>query len=230
MKRIALLAVAATSIATVLTARADAPVFGNSPDGDNGFALSVYNGLALSGGAIEFTPTSNINLSSATLWLSGYTGQYGQSIYANIYNSSSAQQPYAPYLSLGTAAHNDGSLAAFTFSSLSANPYNDPSGSTVLSANTAYWLVVTAGGSAGDYMAGANWVGGNTPGGLAIYNGSDNYNVYGASFSPGSTLPAFTLNESTFFIQEVPEPGSFSLIAIPALLLLGRALVSSRKK
>lgn len=230
MKRLALLAVTTAAIATVLTARADSPVFGNSPDGDNGFALSVYNGMSLSGGAVEFTPTADISLSSVTLWLSGYTGQYGQSIYANIWSSSSAQQPYAPYLSLGTTAHNNGSLAAFTFSSLSANPYNDPSGTTVLDANTAYWLVVTAGGSAGDYMAGANWVGGNTPGGSAIFNGADSYNVYGASFSPGATLPAFTLNDSSFVFQEVPEPGSFSLIAIPALLLIGRAVVNGRKK
>lgn len=230
MKRIALLAVAAVSVATAFAARADVSVFGNSPNGNNGYTLSVYNGLGLSGGAVEFTPTENINLSSVTLWLSGYTGQFGQSIYANIYTSSSANQPYGPYLSLASAPHNNGSLAAFNFSSPSANPYNDPAGSTVLTADTTYWLVVTAGGSAGNSMVGANWVGGTTPGGAAILNGVDNYYTYNGIFSPGSTLPAFSLNDSTFIIQEVPEPGSLSLIGIPALLLIGSAVVRGRKK
>jgi len=230
MKRIALLAVAATSIATVLTARADEPVFGNSPDGDSGLSIALYNGMSLSGGVVEFTPTENIQLSSVTLWLSGYNGMYGQSIYANIWTSSSASQPYAPYISLASAAHNNGSLAAFTFSSPSANPYSDPSGSTVLSADTAYWLVVTSGGSTGDYMTGANWVGGSAPGGIATLDSAEVYNVYNSTFSPGSTLPAFSLNDSTFFIQEVPEPGSFSLLGIPALLLVAGALARGRKK
>jgi hypothetical protein len=222
---------AALFLATGVAAKADVSVFGNSPNGGNGFGIAVYNQLSLSGGAVEFTPSQNIDLSSVTLWLSGYTGQYGQSIYANIWQNSSANAPYTPYLSLGSSSHNDGSLAAFTFSSLLANPYTDPTGSTVLSANSSYWLVVTASGQPGNYMAGADWVGGNAPTGPATYDGADNYNVYGGSFSSSSSLPAFSLNSesSPTFLQEVPEPGTTALMSIPAIMGIGRKLYRSRK-
>jgi len=231
MMRPAQLVLAALVVAASLAAKADTSVFGNSPNGGNGFGISVYNQLSLSGGAVEFTPTQDINLSSVTLWLSGYTGQFGQSIYANIWLNSGANSPYTPYISLGTSAHNDGSQAAFTFSSLSENLYSNPSGSTMLSANNSYWLVVTASGQPGNYMAGASWVGGSTPTGLAIYDGADNYNVYGGSFSPSSSLPAFSINSasSPVFIQEVPEPGTMALMAVPAMLGIGGRLCRFRK-
>jgi hypothetical protein len=224
MNRIALFMVAAFSLGAGLTAKSDVTAFGNSPNGGNGFGIVVYNELSLSGGAVEFTPFENIDLSSATLWLSGYTGQYGQSIYANIWLNSGANAPGTQYISLGTAAHNDGSLAAFNFSSLSANTYSDPSGSTVLDADTSYWLVVTASGQPGNYMAEATWAGGGNPDGVATYDGADNYNVYGGSFSPSADLPAFSINSpsQTILIQEVPEPDSAALLTIPALLGLSR--------
>ena len=231
MKRIAQWISAALFVATCVAAKADVSVFGNSPNDGTGFGVSVYNQLSLSGGAVEFTPSQNINLSSVRLWLSGYTGQYGQSIYANIWLNSSANAPYTPYLSLGTSVHNNGSLAAFTFSSLSANPYSDPSGSTILSANSSYWLVVTASGQPGNFMAGANWVGGSAPIGIAAYDGADNYNVYGGSFSASTSLPAFSINEasSPIVILEVPEPNTVALMAIPAVLGIGRKLYRSRQ-
>lgn len=222
--------VAAAALGTSFIAKADMSLFGNSLSGSDGFNISAYNGQSLSGGAIEFTPLQNMNLSSVTLWLSGYTGVYGQSIYANIWLSSGANVPYAPYIGLGTTAHNDGSLAAFTFSSLSANPYYDPSGSMVLSANTSYWLVVTAQGRSGNYISGANWVGGTTPTGVAVLNGADSYNVSGSSYTASATLPAFSINgPSSLFIQEVPEPSTVALMIIPAALGIGRKLYQNRK-
>jgi hypothetical protein len=206
-----------------LTAKADVPIFGNSPGDGTGFDVVVYNQLSLSGGAVEFTPRQNINLSSVTLWLSDYTGQYNQTINAGIYynncgNSFNNQGtatyfPGALVLGLSSPAPNDGSLAPFTFS--------DPSGSTVLSANTGYWLVVTASGQPGDYLYDSNWVAGETPTGDAVYDRSDNYNVNNGTFDSSSVLPAFTLNA-------VPEPGSAALMGLSFLLLGGCALYKRR--
>lgn len=210
--------VALVSLTLSLSAWADAPSFGNLPNNGTGFSLVAYNGLSMSGGAVEFTPTENIDLTNVTLWLSGYTGQYGQSVYASIwvnYNNS----PATSYINLASAAANNGSLAAFTFSSPSVNPYTDPSGSTVLSADTSYWLVVTAGEKPGTVMTSANWVGGGSFGGAATYNASDSYNVYGSSFSPSCDVPAFGINDpNSLTLQEVPEPGSLTLMGLASLL------------
>ncbi len=175
----------------------------------------------MSGGAVEFTTAVNINLSSVTLWLSGYTGQYGQSIYASIWDNSGSS-PYESLMSFNSPSHNDGSLSAFTFFNPSVNPYNDPSLSTILSANTTYWLVVTAGGQFGTY-SGANWVGGGTPTGSALFDVTASYNVFGGSFDASTALPAFSLNDSApISITPAPEPSTFALLSIPLLFGMGR--------
>src|ERR1700722_6524022 len=219
MNKFSLVLATLVSVSLSLAARADTSVYGNLPNNGSGFSLVAYNGLSMSGGAVEFTPTENIDLSSVTLWLSGYTGQYGQSIYANIWESYN-NNPYTPYINLASASPNSGSVAAFTFGSPSVNPYTDPSGSTVLAANTSYWLVVTAGEHTGSYTTAASWVGGGVLGGPALFNASDSYNVNGASFSPSSDLPAFSLNDANaqVTIQEVPEPGSMAMLSVASLL------------
>ena len=175
----------------------------------------------MSGGAVEFTPTANINLSSVTLWLSGYTGQFGQSIYASIWDNGGSS-PYAPLMSFNSPSHNDGSLSAFTFFNPSVNPYNNPSLSTVLSANTAYWLVVTAGDTMRYTYSGGGWVGGGTPTGNALFDVTAFYNVFGGWFDASTTLPAFYLHDSTPSIAPVPEPSSLALLSIPLLFGMGR--------
>ncbi len=204
-----------------LSTKADGSAFGNSPNNGDGFSLVAYNGLSMSGGAVEFTPTQNIDLSSVTVWLSGYTGLYGQSIYASIWDNGGST-PYAPIMSFSSPTHNDGSLAAFTFSNPAINLYNDPSHSTILSANTEYWLIVTAGGQNGT-ISGASWVSGGTPSGDAIFDAADTYNVYSGSFAASSTVPAFYINNpNSSFINPVPEPSSFALFSIPLLFGMGR--------
>jgi hypothetical protein len=203
-----------------LAAKADSPEFGNSPNGNGtAFDLSTYGQLSLSGGAVGFTPDANIELSSVSLWLTGYTGQSGQTIDVSIWdNSTSNSHPWAPVISLSAALPNNGSLAEFTFSSPSANSYNDPSGSMVLSANTEYWLVVTAGAQPGNCTTDASWVNGIPPTGNAIFDASETYNVNGGSFDPNGAMPAFSINsDAPFSIDPVPEPGSASIMSLAML-------------
>lgn len=203
------------------SAKADVPVFGNSPDGGPGFSISTLGQLSSSGGAVEFTPSEDIYVDSVTLWLSDYTGQHNQTIFAGIYNNNdnpvfnlgtANDYPWQQILSFSPAAPNDGSLASFNFSNPTGTPIYNPTGSTLLSANTPYWLVVTAEGQPGNNMpVVANWVGGGTPTGEASYDGSDYYNVYGGSYDSSSALPAFT-------IDIVPEPDFTALMGIPLLI------------
>jgi hypothetical protein len=232
VKRIASLVV--VSLIACLAARADAPAFGNSfNNGSSAFSLATYGQLSLSGGAVGFTPEGNIDLTSVSLWLSGYTGQYGQSIDVSLWNSNPANTgfantgnagsfPWSPVITLQSAAANDGSLAEFTF---------DASSSTVLSANTEYWLVVTAGAHAGNNMTGASWLAGGTPVGDAIYDGAESYNVSGSAFDTSSALPSFSINtdaDSLTAVTAAPEPSSVALMMIPFLLLAGRLFYNRR--
>jgi hypothetical protein len=220
--------IAGLSLIACLAARADEPAFGNSVNGSaSAFSLSTYGQLSLSGGAVSFTPEANIDLTSVSLWLSGYTGQYGQSIDVSLWDSNPANTgfantgnagsfPWSPVITLQSAAANNGSLGEFTF---------DASSSMVLSANTEYWLVVTAGGHAGNNMTGASWIEGGTLAGNATYDGAESYNVYGGAFDTSSALPSFSINTDTDSLTAVtaaPEPSSMALMIIPFLLLVGR--------
>jgi hypothetical protein len=223
-----------------LSVKADVPIFGNSINGNaDGFSLSSYNQYAFSGGAVEFTPQENIDLSSVDLWLAGYTGQ--QSISVSIWDNNPAGTgsdnlgtassfPWAQVINFSSAAPNDGTLAQFTFSNPSANLFNDPSGSTVLLADTNYWLVVTAEGKFGSSINTSTWVGGGTPTGGAIYDASASYNISGGSFDASSDMPAFSINtDSSLLIAAVPEPSSAALMALPFLAGIGRVLVKRWK-
>lgn len=213
-----------------LSTKAEGPVFGNSPGSGTGFSIVTYNGLSMSGGAVEFTPTENIDLSSVSIWLSGYTGN--QTIDASIwscnpagtssYNPGTASLfPWAPIITLDSAAHNNGSLAEFTFSDSSQN--------SILSANTEYWLVVTSSAHPGNNVNVASWVGGGTPSGDSIFDGADSYNVYGGSFDSSSVISAFCINSNSGSMVPVPEPGSLTLMSIPLLFAMGRLLYIRRK-
>jgi hypothetical protein len=206
-----------------LSAQASVPVFGNSPDGDGtSFSLSVYNELSMSGGAVEFTPQENINVSSVTLWLADYTGYYGERVDASIWENYD-NTPYMQLLDFNPASPNNGSMAAFTFCDPAADLFTDPSGSTTLSANASYWLVVTEGGPPGNYATGANWVGGGVPMGDSIYNGSDNYTPDQGEFDACSVLPAFTINT-------VPEPSFAGLTCLPLFIGAGAGYYRHQKK
>lgn len=214
------------------SAKADVPVFENSPDDETGFSITVLGQLSSSGGAVEFTPQEDIYVDSITLWLSDYTGQHGQTIIAGLYYNSddsafnpgtATDYPWDQILSFSSPAPNDGSLDPFTFSNPTGTPIYNPTGSTLLSAGTPYWLVVTAEVKPdGNHMpVAANWVGGGTPTGEASYDGSDTYNVSGSSFDSSSVVPAFTINS-------VPEPGFAALMSIPLVFRLGRAFYKRR--
>lgn len=206
--------------------KADEPVFGNSPDGGNGFSISNYGQLSLTGGAVEFTPLENIYVDSITLWLSDYSGQHGQTIYVGIYynsddpalNPGTANNfPGQQILSFSPAAPNGGSTYSFTFSNPTGIPVSNPTGSTLLAEGTPYWLVVTSEGRPDGYTSEANWVGGGITTGEAAYDSSDEYNVSGDSYNSSCVLPAFTINA-------VPEPGFAALISIPLAFGFGRTL------
>lgn len=215
-----------------LSMKLEGQVFGNSPDNGTAFSIVTYNGLSMSGGAVEFTPTENIDLSSVSIWLSGNTS--GQTINASIWSSNPAGTasfnpgtaslfPWAPVISLDAPSHNNGSPAEFSFS--------DPSKNSILSANTAYWLVITSSGPSGNYIDAASWVNGGTPTGNAIFDGADSYNVYGGAFDASSALPAFSINpgsgssdSGSGSLAPVPEPSSMTLMTIPLFLAMGRLL------
>ena len=195
-------------------AKADEPVFGNSTNGTmSGLSIVCEGQEGISGGAIEFKPLENINVSSVTLWIAGYTLQSGQNIYAGIWSDNNA--PNAPLINFSSPAPNNGNAASFVFAN--ASPANQFITSTVLSANVLYWLVVSSEAPQGQNESAAVWLeGGNTSGG-ADYHGADIYNIYNGTFNSTSIEPAFSINS-------VPEPGFGALISLPLLFGIAQKL------
>jgi hypothetical protein len=201
-----------------LTVKADSPVFGNSPGGAGAFSLSFANGNTW-GGAVLFTPTGDISLSSVTLWLSGYNGHNGITPSVGIYDGirlpNSMFMMGSEVVSLSTPAANSGMTGAFTFSDSSP---------TVLKAHQDYWLFAYGlwEGSGANYGGAANyWEAGGTPTGNAIFDQADYFNNGGLSQS--ALMPAFTINsDSACTINAVPEPGTTVLLTIPLLFGIGR--------
>jgi hypothetical protein len=213
---------------TALTLKADSPVFGNSPGGAGAFSLSFANGNTW-GGAVLFTPTADISLSSVTLWLSGYNGRNGITPSVGIYDG--LQLPNSMFMmgsevvSLSTPTANNGVTGAFTFSDSSP---------TVLRAHQDYWLFAYGlwEGSGANYGGAANyWEAGGSPAGNAIFDQADYFNNGGLSQT--ALMPAFTINSnSPCTVNPVPEPGTLALLTIPLLFGIGRIVyhrASSKK-
>jgi hypothetical protein len=201
VKRSILLTIA-LSLTTYLSAKADQPVFGNAPDGGGTAYYASWYEYTSSGGAVAFTPTTNITVSSVTLWLTDYNGQNGMSLDAAICNNFEGG-PGQAVENFSAPTPNNGSTSAFTFDS--------SSGPTTLDAGQEYWLLVYGMGTNPSMPVGAMWDEGQTPGGAAAYDGTQGFN------EPSSETPAFTVNE-------VPEPSVDKLICIPLLFVFGRML------
>jgi hypothetical protein len=208
-----------TVLLLCLSARADNPVFGNSPGNGNIFSLAFAAGNTF-GGAVLFTPTQNISLSSVTLWLNSYTGQNGIIPSVSIY--SSRQQESGNYqlayliATLNTPAPNDGSTAPFTFT--------DGPAQTILQANTPYWLFAYGMWDGTTNYAGAYcyWEMGSSPSGGAAFDQADYYANGGISGQSGFP-PAFEINV-------VPEPGTGTLLGISSLFGIARGFYHRRKR
>lgn len=194
-----------------ISAKADSPVFGNSPGNGNAFNLSFESGNTF-GGAVLFTPSENIDVSSVTLWLNNYNGQNGISPSVAIYGSyefgNGTYEMAAEIASLNTPAANNGSAAAFNFSAPAE---------TILESGQAYWLFAYGlwGGGSG-FGAACYWEAGGSLCGDGTYDQSDFFNNGGLA-GQTSAVPAFSLNI-------VPEPGYAALLSIPTLFGIGRLL------
>jgi hypothetical protein len=211
-----------------LSAKSEVPVFGNCSGGNgNAFTIAASSSGQTFGGAVGFTPTADMSLSSVTLWLNGYTGQNGQTYSAEICDNldpfSQGNQPGQVIATLNTPTANNGSTKAFKFT--------DASGSVTLDAGEEYWLAIFAvvpSPEAG--FVSSEWVQGQTPTGCAVYDGAEGFS--GSSFYASSATPAFSINSldsSAISIVPVPEPSSLTLMIIPAMLGAGRKFHTWRK-
>ncbi len=189
-----------------LAAKADVPVFGTTTNGDEyAFQLGEPGGGSALGGAVEFTPAENLDVSSVTLWLTGYNAQNYSFIWADLCATSpiaGINQPGATLAFSINPEPNDGSIGAFTF--------NLSSGPITLDAGQEYWLL--AAGYYQNPQAGGMplWVNGEDPTGDANYDGADFYTS--GLFGTGAPMPAFTINV-------VPEPSEYALGGLGAVLL-----------
>ncbi|HTR42250.1 MAG TPA: choice-of-anchor R domain-containing protein [Pseudomonadales bacterium] len=204
---------------SALSMKADSPVFGNSLGGGGSFSLSFASGNTW-GGAVLFTPTTDISLSSVTLWLSGYSGQNGITPSVSIYNSYQFGNNLfgmgSQVVSLNAPAPNSGITDAFTFSGSSP---------ATLQANQDYWLFAYGSwdGSAPTFGgASSYWQAGTAPTGNAIFDQSAFFNNGG--LSPSTFVPAFSINGPSLAAPVVPEPSTMALLTIPFLFGIGRIL------
>lgn len=202
---------------TALAVKAESPVFGNSLGNGSAFNLSFASGNTW-GGAVLFTPTEDISLSSVTLWLSGYNGHNGITPSVAIYDSyelpGNLFEMGSEVVSLNTPRANNGVTGAFTFSD---------SSKTVLNAHQDYWLFAYGlwnGGASQPGGAANYWEAGSAPVGSAIFDQSA-YFING-SLSPGAAIPAFCINSDSPTVNAVPEPGMMTLLTIPLLFGIGR--------
>jgi hypothetical protein len=194
-------------LSACLTVKADAPIFGNSTNGA-GTAIVVGSGDEYNpqGGAIGFTPATNIAVTSVTIWLTGYNGQNGQGYTMALFNAEYSTTPptnqpagYDAIASFNTPPPNDGTTAAFTFT--------NASGATVLQANQTYWLFIGGYGTSTAVLA--NWEDGGTPTGIAAYYGAEAET--NDSYVSISATPAFTINSTNVYVLAQPPSSSISL-------------------
>jgi hypothetical protein len=215
MKRLAQY-IAALSFIVCLAAKADIPVFGNTTNSTGyAFQLGLPEVIDGEGGAIEFTPTENIDLSSVTLWLSNYTMQSSSYGGGSLYESPppSNLNPFdLSYLGdFNNATPNNGSIAAFTFE-LSSGPIT-------LDAGQEYWLIFAAsdmGNSSPTIPLPIYWMDGGAFNGDGTYDASYGYRSPG-EFSSSTAIPAFTINT-------VPEPSEYALMGAGVVLFGFRRL------
>lgn len=211
-----LLSLACGTVAIFISgnARADA-LLAAQPNGGSGFSISA--GYYSTWGSVGFTPSQNYNFTSVTLWLTGFDGsddsQPVLSLWSNNSFPGSTSQPGTKLLDFATPTPNDGSLSAFSF---------DASISYNLQANTTYWLVLSESGPhAYPFSGTCNWVGGATPSGNAVYNGSKIlYN--GSGFQSWPMTPAFSIGSANSLgqVNPVPEPSTLMLGTLMAMLLI----------
>jgi len=203
-RRIALLVLTITSAISTVAVKGG-PILGNGPVAGSAFSIA-YDAGNTWGAAISFTPPQDVVLFSVTLWLTGYTGQNGQSICASLWNDANQLESYFPsepgvkIADLTTPSSNDGSLAAFTFYDSLETP--------ILAGDTKYWLLVYGTGNLSG--SSSKWVDGSSPTGGATYDGSEALTL-GSFSSAGFTTPAFTINSSSEIINSVPEPSPVAL-------------------
>ncbi len=198
------------------TAKADVPVIASTTNGISGFALGTYDTIPV-GWAVGFTPTENIDVSSVTLWLSGYDAQFvnqkpsqPSDITFGLYENGNLDGFSQPVLALSpqfVPSPNDGSAAPFTFTL-------SPDESITLDAGQEYWILAYGfvWPASGYPVPLPEWISGGELTG-ADYDGLDFF--YNAGFSPvsndGTDIPAFTINT-------VPEPSEYALMGAGMVL------------
>jgi hypothetical protein len=193
-------------------AQADVPVFGNTTNNVSTPPFFIAAPGHINGWAVGFTPSEDIELSSVTLWLSGYdaafinqkSGPNEISVQLWQTNDTGLNQPGFSLASFTTPGTNDGSAAPFTFA-LSSSPIT-------LEAGQEYWIMAD-GFTDSDGVFLPLWDhGGELTGG--VFDGLDLFSGIGfTSFSnDGTDIPDFTINT-------VPEPSEYALMSLGAILL-----------
>jgi hypothetical protein len=210
------------------SAKSEVPIFGNCSSGNgNAFSIAASSSGETFGGAVGFTPTEDLSLSSVTLWLNGYTGQNGQTYTAEICENvdpfAQGNQPGEVIAALNTPSANNGSTEAFKFT--------DASGPLTLDGGQEYWLAIFAVVPSPETgFVSSQWAQGEDPIGCAVYDGAEGFS--GNSFYASSATPAFSINSSdpsAVSIVSVPEPSSMTLMIIPVILGAGRKFFMRRK-
>lgn len=210
-------------LTAALSAQADSPVFANSVGNGTAFNLAFESGNTW-GGAVLFTPSQNIELSSVTMWLSGYTAQCGVTPSVSIYDSyqlpNHIDELGSQVVTLNAPAANNGSSAAFTFTD---------SSDVTLDAGQDYWLFAYGSWNGTENFGGSScsWDAGTTPIGAAVLDQSDSF--INGGLTESALTPAFSINSDSPTVNAVPEPNTLALLVIPVLLGIGRLFYNRQK-
>lgn len=219
--------VAALFFIACLSAKADVPIFGNNvlgppPGGNQLLNVGYFNGDVVQFVVVDFTPTENLNVSSITLWVTGYSTAIEPDLNLNvgIYNTSvmgTLTTPGTEIAALTGPAPNNGSSAPFTFS--------DSGSPITLQANQEYCFEVSGSYPGSPPLPTGNETvtleEGDSPTGEAAYDGTEYWQ--GTGPNADADTPAFTINT-------VPEPSVSALAFLSVLLWGGYALWTRRHR